>query len=178
MRADWALDVAGQPLRGTDGQGNVVWTSDQVFNSLLGEAAGVQPIGAMTVGLACAEPVDTSSFTCPGEVHLVGVRTADGAVVWTLPAAGLVAGDRLAIVSDAAVGAGGDGWVLIDTTTGSQVEGWSSDVAGEFTSECCGGDETNRTEVHGGTVVTIHDGVIHVWAPAATPATNVAINLP
>ena len=63
------------------------------------------------------------------------MRTADGAVVWTLPAAGLVPGDRLAIVSDLAVGVGGDGWVLIDTTTGRQVEGWSSDVAAEFTSD-------------------------------------------
>jgi hypothetical protein len=90
----------------------------------------------------------------------------------------VAAGDRVAIVSDQVTGGDGSGWVMLDTVTGEVVDGWSSDDAGEFASECCGGEETNRTEVHGGIVVTLHDGTIHLWYPAGSPAANTPITLP
>lgn len=178
VRANWAYDVDGQPLRGIDGQGNVVWTSDEVFNSLMGEAQDVRTVGEMTVGLACRQPVDTALFECAGGVELVGVRSSDGTVAWRLPAAGVRPGDRLAIVTDNAFGGDGNGWVMLDTVTGAAVDGWSSSAAGEFGSECCGGDETDRTEVHGGIVVTVHGGTIHLWYPAGTPAAGTTLSLP
>jgi hypothetical protein len=158
-------------LVGRDADGAVVWTRDDL-HLIPAEGLMSAVVGSVVVASSCdGESVQS---LCDGEPHTGGYDLATGATLWEGPWLGIGptgSSNLLVTLPD------GGGWQLVDASTGEPVDAGQVWTGVSFGTECCGGDEFDRTESFGGLVVTLHQGVIEIWMPPALTGPTVGVTI-
>lgn len=70
------------------------------------------------------------------------------------------------------------GWEMLDLRTGERAQDdqvWDQPFA--FSTECCGGDTTQRAERHGGIVLTVSEGMVRIYLPQWAGHPTVSLEL-
>jgi hypothetical protein len=170
------VTFAPEGLRAVDGTGAVLWTNPRVREAFFAEGFGGARSGDVTVVAACVA-MDASNADC--DPSIVGVRSADGVIVWTLAGARMVSvvADGYALVDD--VGSSGfRRWILIDTDSGEAVPGQAWDDPAAFLQLCCDGGEHIRVYREGGVLAAVNQGRVALWFPEAAGLPSATASLP
>ncbi len=162
-------------LEVSDGLGNIIWSRPDI-PTINGEGFNHMVIGDVVVQTGCFELDDIGSCT---RYVTGGYALASGKTLWQREGPGAVAagGDGLALMTVGLVTSGATIWGLVDVHTGDTIDPAQQwDQPWSFGTECCGGDVFQRAEQHGGIVVTVTDGVLRVFHPAASAIPTVHLD--
>lgn len=160
-----------QVIAGYDADGTRLW-SDPNAHPVPGEGFRTATTDGIGVASICPDP--SSDPDCEGG-ELRGYVPRTGVVRWKLEGTRQVAAvaDGYALVSDPVAG-----WVLLDVSSGSPVDGqtWADPATFEY--RCCGEGELWYVDRQGGVVVVSKPGSLAIWYPAAAELGAADVTLP
>lgn len=163
-------DFVGQTLSAIDPLGGTIWSIPE-FTSVPGEGFRWAETDGVVIVNRCLQPSDVTGCD---EGSMIGVDMATGEQLWQIAGfRGVSAlGDGAALITNES----GDGFVLIDVSTGERVDApeenstWADPDA--FRTTCCGEGDYVWVGHDGGTVFAVDNDTVDVWYPPSTDASQ------
>jgi hypothetical protein len=163
-------DYGGQTLSAIDPLGNTIWSIPE-FVSVPGEGFRFVEADGVVIANRCLQP---GGDTGCDEGSMIGIDMATGEQLWQLAGfRGLSAfGDGAALITDEF----GDGFVLIDVSTGQRVDApkensaWAD--ADAFRTACCGEGDYVWVGRDGGIVFAVDNETVGLWYPPTSDASQ------
>lgn len=171
-----SVDGSMPMLEATDALGKVRWRRDDL-RLMIGEGFHAGVVDDRVVAISCW-PI-TGDDVCR-EYRTGAYSLATGATLWEVTGFRTVtaSGNGLAMMSTREGDETTSGWALVDLAMGEPIRAdqvWPEPNA--FLTECCGGDEYQRVDQHGGVLAVQTGGALLVYLPEAASHPTVDIDI-
>jgi hypothetical protein len=164
-----------RPLTALDADGSVLWERDDLLVPD-GEGFWFGVVDDVLLAATCARHTITDSGNAQCDQFRTGTyEVATGTAIWERDGyhASAISGDGFVLAPEE-----NGGWEMLDLDTGQRAQDdqvWTEPFA--FSTECCGGDTTQRAERHGGIVLTVSDGMVRIYLPQWASHPTVSLEL-
>ncbi len=164
-----------RPLSALDADGSVLWERDDLL-IVDGEGFWFGVVDDVLPAVTCVR----HTITDVGDAQCDQFRTgtydvATGTAIWERDGyhASAVGGDGFVLAPRES-----GGWEMLDLRAGKRAatdQVWSALRA--FSTECCGGDTSQRAERHGGVVFIVSEGMVRIYLPKWASHPTVSLEL-
>lgn len=164
-----------RPLTALDADGSVLWERDDLL-IVDGEGFWFGVVDDVLLAVTCVRHTITDGGYAQCDQFRTGTYDAEtGTAIWERDGyhASAISGDGYVLAPME-----NGGWEMLDLRTGKRAAAdqvWSEPFT--FSTECCGGDTSQRAERHGGVVFTVSEGMVRIYLPKWASHPTVSLEL-